>query len=358
MRPRSGDSIDAWGEPIDVAAVHQPERWWAPPALLVVLVASMLAALAIGPSWLPLDQVWGVLVHHLGDGNHPGAVANSIVWDLRLPRTVLAALCGAGLAVAGTVMQAVLANPLADPYILGTSSGASVGAVIVIVVFDNNGAGALWAGAFVGALAAFSVVIALSWGGRRSSPVRTVLAGVAVGYLASAVTSLIETVDANADQIRGLLFWLLGGFGGATWNQVILVLAVLIAVSCFCVGRARSMDALIFGDELAAAVGVDATRLRRQLIIVVALLVAVLVSVSGDVGFIGLVLPHVTRWMVGIGHRRVVPVVALGGAAFAVWADTIARTAFSPVEIPVGVITALIGAPFFIVMLLRRTDHL
>jgi iron complex transport system permease protein len=357
VQRRSTDPVDSSGEPI-AAALHKPGRWWVPLALLGVLVASMLVALAIGPSWLPVDQVWAVLVHHLGDHNHPGVVANSIVWDLRLPRTVLAALCGAGLGVAGTVMQAVLANPLADPYILGMSSGASVGAVIVIVVLNNNGTGALWAGAFMGALGAFSVVIALSWGGRRSSPVRTILAGVAVGYLASAVTALIETVDANADQIRGLLFWLLGGFGGATWNQIILVFAVLVAVSCFCMVRARGMDALIFGDEMAAAVGIDATRLRRQLIIVVALLVAILVSVSGEIGFIGLVLPHITRWLVGIGHRRVIPVVALGGAAFAVWADTIARTAFSPVEIPVGVITALIGAPFFIVMLLRRTEHL
>lgn len=341
-------------------AGRRPEavRWWAPLVLAIVLAASMLVALAIGPSWLPVSDVWSVIVHHLGAGSHPSTTADDIVWNLRLPRTVLAALAGAGLAVAGTVMQAVLGNPLADPYILGTSSGASLGAVIVLVLVGNTGAGALSVGAFVGALAAFGVVMALGWKHRRSGPVRTILAGVAVGYLASAVTSLITTEDASAEQTRGFLFWLLGSFAGATWDQNILVLVVLVAVSCFCLARARGMDALVFGDEMAAAVGVDAARLRRQLSVVVALLTAVLVAVSGEVGFIGLVLPHVSRWLVGITHRRVIPVVALGGAVFAVWADTIARTAFAPTEIPVGVITALVGAPFFIVLLMRQTEHL
>jgi iron complex transport system permease protein len=338
--------------------VRVPGRWWVPAVLAVILAVSMLVALAIGPAWLPISQAWDVVIHHLGVHNKINFTSDAIVWDLRLPRTVLAALCGGGLAVSGTVMQAVLGNPLADPYILGTSEGASVGAVIVVVVLDSTGTGALSVGAFVGALTAFSVVMVLGSKKRQAGPVRTILAGVAVGYLAGAVTSLIETTSANAQQFRGFEFWLLGGFGGATWSQNLLVLVVLLAVTCFCLTRARGMDALVFGDEMAAAVGVDATRLRRQLSVVVALLTAVMVSVSGAVGFIGLVLPHISRWLVGITHRRVLPVVALGGAIFAVWADTIARTAFAPQEIPVGVITALVGAPFFIVLLIRRSEHI
>lgn len=343
--------------PVPTGLHPTPRRWWAPPILASVLAASMLVALAIGPSWLPVSDAWAVVLHHLGDHNHPGFTANAIVWDLRLPRTVLAALCGAGLALAGTVMQAVLGNPLADPYILGTSSGASVGAVVVLVAIGNTGSGALAAGAFVGALAAFSVVMILTVG-RRNSPVKTILAGVAIGYLASAVTSLIITEDANAEQTRGFLFWLLGSFAGASWNQIILVLTVVTVAGGFCLARSRQLDGLVFGDELAAAIGIDAGRLRRELSVVVALLTAVLVAVSGEVGFVGLVLPHISRWLVGISHRRVIPVAALGGAIFAVWADTIARTAFAPTEIPVGVITALVGAPFFIALLLRKSGSL
>jgi iron complex transport system permease protein len=334
-----------------------PGRWWAPAVLAVILVVSMLVALAIGPSWLPVGQAVDVVLHHLGFHNRINVTSNSIVWYLRLPRTVLAALCGAGLALAGTVMQAVLGNPLADPYILGTSSGASFGAVIVVITLHNTGSGALSGGAFVGALAAFSVVMLLSSNRRQTGPVRTILAGVAVGYLASAGTSLIETVSANAQQFEGIEFWLLGSFGGAVWTQNLLVLVTVLVVGCFCMTRARGMDALVFGDEMAAAVGVDARRLRLELSVVVAVLTAVMVAVSGAVGFIGLVLPHVARWLVGITHRRVIPAVMLGGAIFAVWADTIARTAFAPVEVPVGVITAMVGAPFFIVLLLRRTEH-
>jgi iron complex transport system permease protein len=345
------------GVSVDPDELRKPGRWWAPIVMAVVLAASMIVALAIGPSWLPVSQVWDVLAHHLGENNHPTPTANAIVWDLRLPRTVLAALCGAGLAVTGAVMQAVLVIPIADPYILGTSSGASLGAVIVLVVLNNSGAGALSIGAFAGALGAFLVVMIIGWGS-RSSPARVLLAGVAVGYMADAVFSLILTENANAQQTQDLTFWTLGSFGGATWNQIILVLVVVILVSCFCMARARGMDALVFGDELAAAVGVDANRLRCQLSVVVALLTAVMVAVCGEIGFIGLVIPNVGRWIVGIGHRRLLPVVALGGAVFAVWADTIARTVFAPTEVPVGVITALVGAPFFIVLLVSRKEQI
>ncbi|WP_371657476.1 FecCD family ABC transporter permease [Streptomyces sp. NBC_00280] len=320
---------------------------------LVALLASVAVAVTIGPADISTGDVWASVAAHLGLGESTLApLRDGIVWDLRMPRTLLAAVCGAGLAVCGTVMQSLLRNPLADPFVLGVSSGASTGAVAVVVLGVGGGVVSMSAGAFLGALLSFAMVLLLSHT-LGDSVDRVVLSGVAAMQLFSALTSFIVLTSADAETTRGVLFWLLGSLTGADWNQVVLCAAVLAVALLVCLGHARTLDAFAFGEEAAASLGVRVARTRLILLCVTALLTAALVSCAGAIGFVGLVLPHVTRALTGSGHARLLPVTALTGAVFLVWVDTVARTVLDPQEIPVGVVTSLIGVPAFVAVLYR-----
>lgn len=323
---------------------------------MVALVGSIVVAVAIGPSALRPSEVWAVIAErlHLPGATDVSPIREAIVWQLRLPRVLLDAVVGAGLAVVGTVMQAVTRNALADPYLLGVSSGASLGAVSVLVL--GVGAVGLAGGAFAGALLAFAAVVALAISGGRLAPATTVLAGVAVASICSAVTSLIIVAAANAEQTRGVLHWLLGSLAGTRWRDVAVAAPALLLALGVCLTRGRSLNALAFGDDDAATLGVDTHRLRWVLLVSGSLLTGVLVSVSGAIGFVGLLLPHAARMLVGRDHRRLLPIAALAGAIFLIWADTAARTMLNPQEVPVGVVTALLGAPAF-ALLVRRRGH-
>jgi iron complex transport system permease protein len=319
-----------------------------------VLALSVAVAITIGPADLALGDVYAVVAEHLGAGRaHVTAIEEGIVWELRLPRTALAAICGAGLAICGAILQALLRNPLADPFVLGISSGASTGAVLVVVTGVGGGAVALSTGAFAGALAAFALVLALA-AVAGGGPDRVVLAGVAGTQLFAAVTTFVVFSSADAEQTRGVLFWLLGSLSGADWGDVALCGAVCAAGLLLCVTRSDALDAFAFGRDAAASLGVEVGRVRALLLAVTALLTAVLVSAAGAIGFVGLVLPHAARIVVGPVHRRLLPVTALAGAVFLVWVDTAARTLFDPQELPVGVVTALLGVPAFALILARR----
>ncbi|MFD3530235.1 FecCD family ABC transporter permease [Streptomyces sp. NPDC058664] len=320
---------------------------------LAVLAASVAVAITIGPADIGVGDVWAVVAAHLG-GEVPevSPIRDGIVWELRLPRTLLAAVCGAGLAVCGAVMQSLLRNPLADPFVLGVSSGASTGAVAVVVLGVGGGVLSVTGGAFLGAVLSFALVLLLSHtlGGSTD---RVVLAGVAAMQLFSALTSFVVMTAADAETTRGVLFWLLGSLGGAGWSDVGVCGAVLAAALLVCGGHARTLDAFAFGEDAAAALGVAVTRTRLVLLCVTALLTAALVSAAGAIGFVGLVLPHAARALAGPGHARLLPVTALAGAVFLVWADTLARTVLDPQEVPVGVVTSLIGVPAFVLVLYR-----
>ncbi|MFC8345133.1 FecCD family ABC transporter permease [Streptomyces sp. NPDC057280] len=321
---------------------------------LAALLASVAVAVTFGPADISTGDVWASVAAHLGLGESTLApLRDGIVWNLRMPRTLLAAVCGSGLAVCGAVMQSLLRNPLADPFVLGVSSGASTGAVAVVVLGVGGGAVSLSAGAFLGALLSFALVLLLSHtlGGSTD---RVVLSGVAAMQLFSALTSFIVLTSADAETTRGVLFWLLGSLTGADWGQVLLCAVVLAVVLIVCLGYARTLDAFAFGDEAAAGLGVRVARTRLVLLCATALLTAVLVSCAGAIGFVGLVLPHATRALTGAGHARLLPVTALTGAVFLVWADTLARTVLDPQEVPVGVVTSLIGVPAFVAVLYRR----
>ncbi|MBM9618830.1 FecCD family ABC transporter permease [Streptomyces zhihengii] len=320
---------------------------------LLALAASIATAVTIGPADISTADVWASVAARLGAGETTLApLRDGIVWDLRMPRTLLAAVCGAGLALCGAVMQSLLRNPLADPFVLGVSSGASTGAVAVVVLGVGGGAVSLSAGAFLGALLSFGLVLGLSHSLGGSTD-RVVLSGVAAMQLFSALTSFVVLTSADAETTRGVLFWLLGSLAGAGWSEVALCSAVLAAVLAVCLGHARTLDAFAFGEEAAASLGVRVARARLVLLCATALLTAALVSSAGAIGFVGLVLPHATRALTGAGHARLLPVTALAGAVFLVWVDTAARTVLDPQEVPVGVVTSLIGVPAFVAVLYR-----
>lgn len=318
-----------------------------------VLAVSVALAVTVGPADISPSDVWASCAAHLGLGHGTlTPLRDGIVWDLRMPRTLLAAVCGAGLALCGAVMQSLLRNPLADPFVLGVSSGASTGAVAVIVLGVGGGAVPLSAGAFAGALVAFALVLLLSHS-LGASMDRVVLSGVAAMQLFSALTSLTVLTSADAETTRGVMFWLLGSLTGADWTAVVLCAAVLAVVLAVCLLNSATLDAFTFGEEAAAALGVRVARTRLVLLCATALLTAALVSCAGAIGFVGLVLPHATRALTGTAHARLLPVTVLTGAVFLVWVDTLARTVLDPREIPVGVVTSLIGVPAFVAVLYR-----
>ncbi|WP_082468194.1 putative F420-0 ABC transporter permease subunit [Leifsonia sp. Leaf264] len=328
-----------------------PTAVWAV-GLSLLLIVSIVLAVTIGPAGLTAGDVWASILSHLGIGEPTlSPLRDGIVWQLRMPRVLTAAAVGAGLALAGAIMQAVTRNPLADPYLLGLSSGASVGAVVVLVLGVSL---ALPFAAFVGALVALSLTLLLAGAAGRITPTRTVLAGLAVSSVFGAVTSLIIFWSATGDSYREILNWLLGSLAGAEWPAVAITVGALVIVGLPLLASARTLDSFAFGDASAAALGVNVDRMRWLLLCGTALLTGAMVSVSGSIGFIGLVLPHAVRLLTGPGHRALLPLSALAGAIFLIWADTGARTLFDPRELPVGILTALVGGPVFAVLILRN----
>ncbi|MEU5687711.1 FecCD family ABC transporter permease [Streptomyces venezuelae] len=327
-------------------------------ALSVTLVVSVLAGIALGPTVVPLGDVVHFLTAALTGGSIDADEASgyAIVWHVRTPRVLLAAVVGAGLSVVGVAIQALVRNALADPFVLGISSGASVGATAVVVfgVFAGLGVYALSAAAFLGALGATVLVYLAARGPLGLTPLRLVLTGVALAYGFQALMSVLVFLAPNGQAARTVLFWLLGSLGSATWESLPLVTAAVLIAVVVLLRHSRSLDVLSLGDETAASLGVDADALRRGLFVLTAAVTGLIVAVSGAIGFVGLVLPHVVRIWVGSTHRRVLAVAPLAGACFMVWVDLVARTAFAPEELPLGVITALIGVPVFVVLMRRR----
>lgn len=319
---------------------------------VAVLVLSVAAAATLGAADVSLVNVRDILLNNLGLADIPvRASENAIVWQERVPRALVAAACGAGLGLCGLVLQSLLRNPLADPFILGISSGASTGAVAVAIV-GVAGSFGLTAGAFVGSTIAFAFTLVLARF-TRAGTTGIILAGVATTQLFSALTSLVVFAFADADETRGVMFWLLGSLEGIRWHDVTLSVSVVAVGAVLCLGFARRLDAFAFGEEVAASLGIHVGRTRVVLLLLTAVMTATLVSIAGAIGFVGLVLPHVARLVVGHRHTRTVPAVVVLGAIFMVWVDAVSRVAFAPTPLPVGVGTALVGVPVFVALLVR-----
>ncbi|GIH23513.1 ABC transporter permease [Acrocarpospora phusangensis] len=326
--------------------------------LVVAVVAATWLAVSIGAVHVGLAQCGGIVADHLVPGLVTRTwtpVQEQIVWDYRLPRAVLALLVGAGLAVVGAVLQALVRNPLADPFLLGVSSGASLGAVIVFVLGTSALGGlSLSAAAFAGALVALVLVYVLAQRSGRLTPARLVLAGVALAYLFQAVYSFVLQQAQSGRAAQQVLFWLLGSLGGARWDMLPIPAIVLVAGVAYLLAQHRPLNALAAGEDTATSLGVPVARFRLQLFVLTSLLVGVLVATSGAIAFVGLIVPHAARLLAGADHRRVLPVTALLGAAFLQLVDIAARTVNAPQELALSIVTAVFGVPFFLWLLRRR----
>lgn len=325
-------------------------------ASLAMLVLAILAGVAIGETAIEPGVVVRVLANKMwGAGYVLDPIDEGIVWNYRLTRALVAAACGAGLATCGVVLQSLLRNPLADPYLLGISAGASTGAVLIALLGLGAGAISLSVGAFAGAIAAFSLVVLLA---RASGPAsgtgQIILAGIAGSQLFNAITAFLITKSASAEQARGIMFWLLGNLSGVRWPSVWLAVPVAVAGLAVCLWHRRALDAFAFGSDSAASLGIPVRRVQFLLISCAAMITAVMVSIVGSIGFVGLVIPHAARLLLGTGHGRLLPASALGGALFLIAADILSRTLIKGQVIPVGVVTALVGAPVFALILIGR----
>lgn len=319
---------------------------------LVVLAISLVAGVTVGSIQIGVADTIGVILQRtlgLDLGGHWTSATGTIVWELRVPRVLTAALVGAGLAVAGATFQGIVRNPLADPYVLGTSSGAALGAALAILLpigltVFQFGLVNIWA--FIGALAASLLVFRLGGAGGTGGMTRLLLTGYAVGSVLAALLTMAMYVSGT--NLRAIFSFLLGGLAAASWERL-LVAAPIILTTCLLVGlRARSLDGLLLGDPAASHLGIDVKRERGILLVLATMTTAAAVAITGLIGFVGLVVPHVVRLLAGAPARRVVPLSAIFGAILLVLADLVARMLG---DLPVGVVMAILGAPFFLVLL-------
>lgn len=318
------------------------------PLLSLAVVITSLVALGIGSEYIPVRDVAAALFRP--DSASPEALI--IIRELRLPRIIVGLLVGGGLALAGVVFQALLRNPLADPYILGVSSGAAVGVVAASLLGLG---GMFWASklfAFAGAMTTVIIVFRIARIKERLYPHTMLLTGVIVNAFFSAAIMFFISI-ARSDQIYSIFFWLMGNLALSSMGEAVTVGAVFIVVGLIVSYHARNMNLLLGGDESAASLGVEVERTKLVLFVAASALTAVVVSAAGVVGFVGLIVPHMLRMVLGSDHRALIPTAVLFGGAFLVIADTAARTIISPLELPVGVLTAIFGAPFFIYLLRR-----
>ncbi|SCW40163.1 FecCD family ABC transporter permease [Ancylobacter rudongensis] len=320
---------------------------------LVALVVAIALAVTVGEMPIPLSVAFRALGNGVFDLGYPvSAIQQGVIFEYRLSRALMAALCGGALALSGAILQALLRNPLAEPYILGVSAGASTGAVCVMILGFGGATLGLSGGAFLGSVAALVMVGLLAAGAGGASD-RVILAGVAGSQLFNAATATIVTTMASAEQARGVMFWLLGNFGGVRWSDLWVAAPVALLGFLVCMVHAKALDAFAFGADAAASLGINVTRVRLVLLATTALLTATMVAIVGTVGFVGLVIPHAARFLVGPGHARLLPACLVIGAVFMILADVLSRILVPQQILPIGIVTALVGAPAFAFILYR-----
>jgi len=325
-------------------------------ATAVALMVAVVLGLVIGPVSIPTTRILGDLVSHLGLGHSTlTSTQSSIVWQLRAPRMVLGLLAGAMLAVAGGTYQGVFRNPLADPYLLGVAAGAGLGATLAIVDVAKAATIPTWTPvlAFAGAM----VAVTLTWliGGRsmRSTTATLVLAGVAVSALFTSAQTFLQQ-QSSAQSIANVYIWLLGSLANASWHSVLVVVPYVVVCVVVCVLAGRALDVMSVGEDEARSLGLSVRTVRLVVVAASSLGTAAIVSAVGLIGFVGIIVPHIVRLLVGTSYRRILPISVVFGAAFLVLADTVARTVMAPSELPLGVVTAVIGAPVFVLILSVR----
>lgn len=324
---------------------------------LSILVVLIPVTASLGAASVPLADVFKAIAARLLPflNLNVSQFADTIVWDLRLPRVAMAIIAGSGFALSGSVMQGVMRNPLVSPYTLGISAAAGFGAALAIVLgvgLTGGGESLLISNAFIFAVLAALLVFLLAKL-RQMTPEALILAGIASMYLFSALTSSLQYIGTN-EEVSGIVFWLLGSLAGATWRNVLFVTAIFIVALPVLMKYAWDLNAMVAGDETAAALGTNTKRARLICLITATLITASIVCFNGVIGFICLVSPHITRMLIGSDHRFLLPASCISGAILLLVADTLARVVFSPSEIPIGIMTAVIGVPFFVYLILTR----
>ncbi len=332
--------------------------------LIGLILLSAVYSVSIGQVNIPFKQSMDVLLHALTNGRF-GSLDNvqsesylNIILQVRMPRVIFALLIGIGLSLCGTVMQAVVQNPLADPYILGISSGASLGATFAILV--GFGSSALLSqfgvafGAFLGAMITSMAVLILSSIGGKATSVKLVLSGVVIGALCSSFSSLIIYFANNAEGIKTVTFWSMGSLASSSWDKTpIMTIVVLLGATLF-LFQHRVLNTMLLGDESAITLGINLSAYRKFYMIITALITGTMVAYAGMIGFVGLIIPHITRGIFGADHKRLMLGTLLLGGLFMIWADILSRTLIHNVELPIGIITSVIGSPLFIYMIVKK----
>ena len=326
----------------------------------LVLFFSISVAVSVGAISIPFTHVWAIILNQLNLADIEPTWSRgqaAIVWQVRLPRALLAAMVGAGLALVGAALQAVTRNPLSDPHLLGISSGAAFGAVLALLHIGLFlGALTIPLFAFIGALLATSIVLVILSKTRDGSANRLILTGVAVSFILMGMTNgLIFLGDPKASHTA--VFWMLGGLGLATWQMLVWPLVILCGASLWFFSIANSLNAIMVGDETALTLGVSPKKIRLYVFVISSLVTGVMVAFSGIIGFVGLIIPHISRLILGGNNVKVLPAAMLMGAIFLVWADIMARTIIQPEDLPIGIITGLVGGGFFLWLLNRPQHH-
>lgn len=327
------------------------------PFLIALSLVTLFAGVAFGSTSIPISDMVQSILEKFSQQSTLDASTSKIIWMLRIPRVLLAFLVGAGLSVVGVLMQTLVRNPLAEPYILGISSGASAGASLFYLGFLPPVISlslTLPAAAFIGALLTMLVVYFIARTSGQVEVTRLLLAGVAMSALMGAVATFATFASPELEKMKAVMFWLLGSFSGARWDALALPFMVVSLGAAFLLFFARPLDAMLLGEESAIHLGIPVELFKKLLIFLATLVTGVLVAASGAIGFVGLIVPHAVRSITGVQHKRLVPAAFFTGGIFLVWADLAARTLLQPQELPIGIVTAFCGAPFFLYLIRSR----
>lgn len=333
--------------------------------LILLFISSIILGISFGAVDIPpydvyrvfLYKVFGIKIGNLDE------ILNStlfdIIWGVRMPRVLLGAFAGMALAMVGVIMQATIQNPLGDPYILGLSSGASLGATFSILIGFSGVLSSFGAplGAFLGALIASIFVYFLAKIGGRITPFKMILAGMVISSICSSLTSLIIFLSKDNEGIRTVNFWMMGSLAGAEWSNIVLPIAISVIPLIYFFTQYRNLNLMVLGDETSITLGLNIERYRKIYMILSSLITGVIVSVCGTIGFVGIMIPHIVRLIFGTDHKTLLPFSALVGAIFLIWADVVTRCAITNMELPIGIITSVIGAPFLLWLMVKGTGE-
>lgn len=324
--------------------------------LCLILCISLVTALQFGPKFISLDQIISALMSMI-DANTTASMTDTIITDIRLPRLIYSVLTGIGLSLVGLLMQTVTRNALADPYVLGVSSGASTGAVFAIIMGGLPFLGQYNTPIFAALGAALSIILVLLCVGKSNSPVKLILIGMGMTGVFSALTMMIIYGAKHEAQVRSAMFWLLGSFAGIQWSDLPLTAIIITLFMLYIYTFNQDLDVLLLGNHEAAQMGLSVKQLQLSIVVISSIVIATLVSKVGVVGFIGLIIPHLARIIGGPKHKHTLLFSALIGSIVMIWSDVLSRALYSPEEIPIGVLTSLLGAPLFIWIIMNRYKH-